>query len=89
MKYRVPGHVAWLCGDDIGAGPGVFVIDVRKGQPLVLQGTAEVIWLVAAEGGDLPADVMVPETADPAAVHEQVSGFADQLVAIGVLEEEQ
>ncbi len=88
MRYRVPSHVAWVCGEDIGAGAGVYVADVRDGVPLVLKDSAEMIWLVAAEGGDLPDDVAAPDDADRATVAEQVVSFAHHLVTIGLLEED-
>lgn len=88
MRYRVPAHVAWVQCDAPGEDAGVYAVDVGDGTPVVLKGTAELIWLVAAEGGDLPDDVDGPEGSDPATVRAEVVAFADRLVSLGLLEED-
>ena len=87
MRYRVPDTVAWVVGEDIGSDNGVYIASILDGRPYVLRDTAQMIWLVAAEGGDLAVDVEVPDDQDAATVQAQVSDFAAHLVSLGLLEE--
>jgi hypothetical protein len=77
-----------VSGEDIGAELGAYVVDVRDGTPLVLRGTAEIIWLVAAEGGDLPGDIHVSDDTDRTTIDTQVRDFTEELVRLGLLEED-
>lgn len=88
MRYRVRPEVAWVSGDEIGAEAGIYLADVREPQPMVLLGSAELIWLVAAEGGDLPDDIEVADEAERETVRAQVRQFVTDLVARGFLEED-
>ncbi|MBM6404324.1 PqqD family protein [Phycicoccus sp. CSK15P-2] len=81
---RVSGHAAWV-GDD----EKVYVARVPDGPPLVLEGSAAVVWGAAVPGGALDEVVeRVAHTTGVSAelVADDVVGFVDQLVAAGLLE---
>ena len=40
MRYRIPDHLAWVDGDEVGVTAGTYLVDVRHGTPLVLHGSA-------------------------------------------------
>lgn len=87
MKYRVPGDVAWLSGHDlVETDDAVYVMRVPDGVPVVLSGTASLIWELAVAG-----ESVVDAVAEGLAVaDEHVAGdvqrFLTQLCDHGLLE---
>lgn len=88
MRYRIPDHLAWVDGDEVGVTAGTYLVDVRHGTPLVLHGSAHLIWSVVADGGDVPDDLPIPDDADPATVQAQALGFVAHLVSRGLLQDD-
>lgn len=83
--YQVPAHVAWVDGTQEGLGEELYLTMVPDGTTVLLKDTARLIWLVAAEGGDV-----LPEVADlvglpPAEIAKDVNRFLTELIGRGLL----
>jgi hypothetical protein len=83
----VPARVAWL--DTVeGDADVVYASTLPDGPPVVMGGTAALIFVVAADGGTLDEVVdRVAEAADlpPADVRPDVVQFVEHLVTLGLL----
>ncbi|MCX4902552.1 hypothetical protein [Streptomyces sp. NBC_00892] len=67
---------------------GTAVLDVRRGQWLMLDTDASRIWHAVTIRGTttgLADEIAVPAGQDPQAVHGQITAFVDDLTATGVL----
>jgi hypothetical protein len=80
-------RVAWLDMAERGADV-VYATTLPDGPPLVLQGSAGLIFAIAADGGTVEDVVtLVSEAAEvePAEIRDTVVAFVDQLVSLGLL----
>lgn len=83
----------WTVGDDVGwvsdeTTDTVYVALLPLSPPLVLEGTARLIWLAAVEGHTLSDVVSIVATAsgvDHDIVREDTTTFLDDLVSRGLL----
>jgi hypothetical protein len=89
MSYRRPERVAWVLGDD---GSLVYLSVMPSGTPLVLQGSAAVIWQAALQvtGDDEGEAAVVAAVADiydvaPSEIEADVRTFLRDLLGRGLL----
>lgn len=82
MTWRPPHHVAWVRVDGV-----TYVADVFRGQILVLEGSAALIWEAALRGETttLVARVTEDGAADLQAVQHEVDSFLADLIERGML----
>lgn len=85
LGYRIPDDVAWIDGADLGAGDELYLTVVPDGQTVLLKDTARLIWLIAAEGGDVLAEVADLVGQPPAAIEADVQRFVADLTERGLL----
>lgn len=85
-SYRVADDVAFLVGSDIIVGDtAVYVLRVPDGAPLVLDGSASLIWQAALLEGDTVGLVAAAVEVEPHTIADDVTGFLRHLVAEGYL----
>lgn len=92
-QYRIADDVAWVSLEDLDVDnvPTAYLTRVPKGVPIMLEGSACLVWLALAEGGTLAevtAAAAAMSDADADAISDDVSALVDQLVAIRVVDEE-
>ncbi|UFN46578.1 PqqD family peptide modification chaperone [Nocardioides okcheonensis] len=92
-QYRIADDVAWVSLEDLDVDnvPTAYLTRVPKGLPIMLEGSACLVWLALAEGGTLAevtAAAAAMSDADADAISDDVSALVDQLVAIRVVDEE-
>ncbi len=88
MNYSIPRRLAYVVSDEAPDDvPAVYLMPLPDGPPQVLEGSAAVIWMIAADGGaDVAEEVAqvvgrpVPEIAG------EVRTYLDYLVDAGFLE---
>lgn len=86
MTYRVPPDLAWVLDEtDDGAPPALYLMHVPDGVPLVLTGTAALIWLFAVEGEDVAAALAEVVSDPPADLAQTTSDYLADLVDRGLL----
>lgn len=92
-RYRIADDVAWVSHEDLDAGdaPTAYLSRVPGGPPILLEGSACLVWLALADGGTMEdvaaaAAEMSGSTVDE--VSEDVESMVDQLVAIRVVRED-
>ena len=55
MRYQVPHRLAWVVQDGDGqAQPRLVLMKLPNGEPLLLEGSAALIWLLAGDTEDVP-----------------------------------
>ena len=88
MTYRVPPDLAWVL-DETDAkqppSPALHLMHVPDGVPLVLTGTAALIWLFAVEGEDVAAALAEVVSDPPADLAQTTSDYLADLVDRGLL----
>lgn len=84
-RYRVPDDIAWIDGTEIGIGESLYVTKLPTGKTVHLTGTARMIWLVAAEGGDVLVEVSELVNLPADCVKEDIRAFLDNLTHEGLL----
>lgn len=86
MSYGIPPGLAWVADHPVAdVAPTLFLMHVPDGVPLVLTGTAALIWLFAAEGEDV-VEALTEVIADPPPdLAETTYAYLDDLVARGLL----
>lgn len=86
MSYSIPEDLAWIIEqNDPALPPELYLMRVPDGIPLVLTGTAALIWLFAADGEDVPvalAEVIVDPPPDLVVT---THAYLDDLVERGLL----
>lgn len=92
-RYRIADDVAWVSNEDLdGDGiPTAYLSRVPGGPPIMLEGSACLVWLTLADGGTMEeltmgAAAMSESTADE--ISDDVAMMVDQLVAIRVVRED-
>lgn len=88
MSYRVPREVAHVVlDDDVGdTPPVVFLMKLPDGEPVVLAGSAAVIWSYAAQGAVDVCSAVAKIVSQPVEeVRPATLLFLSQLVAEGLL----
>jgi hypothetical protein len=91
--YRIADDVAWVSHEDLDADgiPSAYVTRLPQGPPITLEGSACVVWLAIAEGGD--ADEITTSAAqmwdaDPDQIRGDVVGLIAELIDVGLVTEE-
>lgn len=92
-RYRIADDVAWVSHEDLDAGeaPTAYLSRLPGGPPILLEGSACVVWLVLADGGTMDELIAAAAAMSGARVEEiteDVSTMVDQLVAIRVVRED-
>ncbi len=84
--YVVPPDVAYVT-EDGAPGPIAYLVRVPDGRPMVLQGTAALIWCtaLAVPAGDIIAEVIRASDGSEAEVASGVRRFLDDLVSRDLL----
>lgn len=86
MTYRVPPDLAWVLDEtDDGSPPVLYLMDVPDGVPLVLTGTAALIWLFAVEREDVAAALAEVVADPPADLAQTTAAYLADLVNRGLL----
>ena len=89
MSYRVPARVGHVVREAASGdqSDSVYLMRLPDGEPLLLEGTAALIWLLAADGDDnveqTVASVLLDAPADTVGI---TRDYLSQLVAQGLLE---
>ena len=90
--YRIAPDVAWVEARTAGHDSSeVFLARMPDGPPLVLQGSAWLVWSVVAEHADLDdvvAQIATHTSSTPETVAPDVEVFLERLVAQGLLRRE-
>ena len=87
MIYVVPARVSWVLMENSDrSDPDLYLMRVPDGEPVLLSGTAALIWVLAAEGEDALGGLadMVDLSVDDIA--EGTVAFLTVLVARGLLD---
>jgi Coenzyme PQQ synthesis protein D (PqqD) len=87
--YRVPERLAHVVGPTPSGGgdPTVFLVRLPDGLPVVLRGSAAMIWVLAADGeDDVAAAVGALVGMSREDVADAVDRFLDDLLERGLLE---
>ena len=88
-SYEIAPDVAWIDAQAAGQNSTeVFATVMPDGPPLVLQGSAWLVWTVVAEHAELDdvvAQVATLTSSEPDAVAPEVEVFLERLVAQGLL----
>lgn len=86
MTHRVPSDLAWVLDEtDDGASPVLYLMHVPDGVPLVLTGTAALIWIFAIEGDDVAAALARIVEDPPADLAQTTAAYLTDLVGRGLL----
>lgn len=85
MAYRVPDNISWVDGADLGMGDELYLTVVPDGHTVLLKDTARLIWLIAADGGDVLTEVAALVGEPPAAIEADVQRFLADLTGRGLL----
>ena len=91
--FRIADDVAWVSEEDLDDGdtPMAYMTRLPKGPPILLEGSGCVVWLALAEGGTLE-EITVRAAgiagAEPDEISQDVADLLDQLVVIGLAQEE-
>lgn len=85
MRYRVPERVAWVDAEDLGQGESLYLVVVPGGLPVVLEGTARLIWHVAAGGGEVLPEVAELVGKPAGEIERDVETFVGDMVRRGLL----
>lgn len=87
MSFRRPRRVAWAEDGEV-TGPRVFLMPLPAGEPLILDGSAALIWTAAASGA-ADVSVLLAQSLEvvPDSLRPDVEAFLGRLVADGLLEE--
>ncbi|AQP45772.1 PqqD family protein [Tessaracoccus flavus] len=83
--YRAPDNVAWIDGAALDMGEELYLTRMPDGHSVLLAGSARLIWLVAAEGGDVLPGVAELVGMPPSEIADDVAQFLDDLVSRGLL----
>ena len=83
--YRAPEDIAWVDGADFDHPEDLYLTYLPSGRTVRLTGSARVIWLVAAEGGDAVAEVPALVGRPVAEIAPHVKAFLAELVDNGLL----
>jgi hypothetical protein len=89
-RYRVADDVAWVSHEDLDSDgiPSAYVTRLPQGPPITLEGSACVVWLAIAEGGD-PDEITRSAAqmwdADPDQIRGDVVDLIAELVAVGLV----
>ena len=92
-RYRIADDVAWVSHADLDGGdvPTAYLARLPGGPPILLEGSACLIWLALADGGTLE-ELTESAAAMSGTAAEEISGdvemMLDQLVAIRVVRED-
>lgn len=84
--YRVPDTIAWVDGSQFGMADELYLTVVPDGRTVLLKDTARLIWLVAADGGNVLADIAELVGRPPAEIEDDVKQFLTDLIGRGLLE---
>jgi len=57
MTFRVPDNVAYIDGSDLGQGEVLYLTLLPHGRTVRLEGVGRQIWMIAAEGGSVAAEI--------------------------------
>lgn len=86
MAYGIPSGLAWVADQvDENGAPALYLMHVPDGEPLVLTGIAAVIWLFAAQGDDVVAELAEVVGDPPPDLAETTAAYLDDLVSRGLL----
>lgn len=95
MRYAAPAHLAWVAvdavgrpvsEDNLGDATAVYVMQMPHGAPLLLPGSAALIWLLAVDaGGDIAGVVARHASVDPDIVRPDVTSYLVELLGRGLL----
>ncbi len=83
--YRVPDDIAWVDGPDVGLGEELYLTVVPEGRTVLLKDTARLIWLIAAEGGEVLTEIATLVGRPAAEIEPDVQAFLADLTARGLL----
>lgn len=91
MSYEVPEALAYCFASEADpADQRVFLVTLPDGHPVVLTGSAAVIWSVAASGvADVVAAVADDFKLEPVTIQADVEAFLADAVARGLLSVEE
>lgn len=84
-SFRVPAALAHTVIDE-ESGPRVFLRHVPGGPNLLLESTGALIWCLATEVADVPAEMAVLTGMPVDDIRADVLDFLDTLVADGLLD---
>jgi len=85
----VPDNVASVDGAGQGTAGELYLTVVPDGKTVLLKDTARLIWLIAAEGGDVLAEVAALVGEPPEAIEADVHRFLADLTGRGLLATEE
>ena len=88
MRYSIPARLAHVIRGNLqDGGPVVFVMQLPDGPPRVLEGSAALIWIIAADGNaNVPAAVAEAVGRPTADIADEVRTYLDHLLETGLLE---
>ena len=90
MTYRIPPDLAWVLDEtDDGVPPTLYLMKVPDGVPLMLTGTAALMWIFAVEGDAVAAALADVVANPPADLAETMGYYVADLVGRGLLLEVQ
>lgn len=92
-RYRIADDVAWVSDEDLDEGgiPTAYLSRVPGGPPIMLDGSACLVWLALADGGTMEELTVAAAAMSESTVEEisrDVATMVDQLVAIRVVRED-
>lgn len=86
MRYCAPRGLAWVSHEaGEGAAISLYLMHLPDGIPLVLTGTAALIWLLAIDGEDVPAALAEAVADPPPDLVETTNAYLEDLVVRGLL----
>lgn len=86
MTYEIPASVAWVAGGDfIDWDHNVYAMVLPDGEPVILEGTAAMAWLVIADGQPVVETMAELTATPPERVASDLSGFLADLADRGLL----
>lgn len=92
-RYRIADDVAWVSQEELDGGdlPTAYLSRIPGGPPILLEGSACLVWLALAHGGTMEELTVAAAAMSEATVDEisdDVESMVDQLVAIRVVRED-